>query len=215
MSTDIMLRLRRTCLLAAFAVFGAVSSEAAPVVFATDPFAGSTALTTPGRQVVGSELFLPTFNVALDLFALDPLIFNLSSLTVFNGLVSALPTSGVNVVVLQDTDDDGNSATAFGAGNAATLIANRITADGPGLFIYHNSGLSLNRLVFSTNLNDATADLKILARIQSPTGAAAVSALPAFTAANFTLIPEPGSLQLLGGAALLLAVGAWRRRRGA
>jgi hypothetical protein len=35
----------------------AANAGAATFTFATDPFAGSTALTTPGRQVVGGEPF--------------------------------------------------------------------------------------------------------------------------------------------------------------
>ena len=38
----------------------------------------------------------------------------------------------LNVIVLQDTDDDNNPATPFGAGNAATVIAGRVATDGPG-----------------------------------------------------------------------------------
>ncbi len=142
--------------------------QAAQIVFDTDPFAGSTALTTAGRQVVGNELFLPSFDFNADQFVFDRNIFGITGLQFFNGLVSGLPSSGVNLVILQDTDNDANLATAFNAGTAANLIAAQITADGPGFFIYHNQGLGLNRLVFSTNLNDSAADLKILARIQAP-----------------------------------------------
>jgi hypothetical protein len=111
----------------------------------------------------------------------------------------------VNVVVLETFDDDNNPLTPFGAGNAANLIAARITAPGPGFFIYFNQGLNLPRLVFSTDLNDNTADLKILARMLNLTGASGRDALETFTASNFTLttdesstVPEPSTLLLLG-----------------
>ena len=66
--------------------------------------------------------------------------------------------------MLQDTDNDGNPATPFNAGSAANLIANALSDDGAGFFIYSNSVLAVNRLVYSTNLNSTTADLSILAR---------------------------------------------------
>ena len=130
--------------------------------FDTDPFAGSTARTTPGRQIVGGETFI-SFDIASDIFSLESTVFEAGNQVLFaNNVVGSLPTSGVNVIVLQTFEDDANPATPFGAGNAANLIATQITSPGAGFFIYFNSGLNLPRLVFSTDLNDNTADLKIL-----------------------------------------------------
>src|SRR5512145_2164968 len=50
--------------------------------FDTDPFAGSTALTTPGRQIVGGEAFI-TFNIATDLFALNTAVFGVGNTVLF------------------------------------------------------------------------------------------------------------------------------------
>jgi hypothetical protein len=58
--------------------------------------------------------------------------------------------------------------------------------------------------VFSSDLSDKNADLKILARMLSFAGHR--DALSRFTAANFTTVPEPSSLALVassGGAAVL------------
>lgn len=193
-----------------------VSASAATFTFNTDPFAGSTALTTPGRQVVGNELFVPAFNLATDVFAFDPAVFNAgTSLTLANNVVGNLPSGGANVIVLQTTDNDNNPGTGFGAGNAADLIAAQVTQPGAGFFIYMNSALSVRRLVYSTDLNDPAADLKILARLEQPTGADAIATLPSFTAANFALttadtsVPEPATFALLG---LALVAGAAYRR---
>jgi hypothetical protein len=133
-----------------------------------------------------------------------------------NGLVGDLPTSGVNIVVLQTFDNDANPATPFGAGNAATLIADQITASGPGFFIYFNQGLDLPRLVFSTDLSDNTADLKILARMINLGGQAGRDAMPTFSAANFIFepVPEPSSLLLMAAAIAFWGCGyALRRKR--
>lgn len=193
------------------------SAEATTFAFTTDPFAGSTALSTPGRQVVGGEpsiVFVP----GVDAFAFDLAAFGVygvpATLDFVNDIVGNIPTSGIEAIVLRTFDDDANAATAFGAGNAANLIAARITTPGAGFFIYFNSGLDLARLVFSTDLNDPTSDLKILARLTNLSGVAGQTAMASITAASFTTtntaVPEPSSLLLIAGPA---AAALWLRRR--
>jgi hypothetical protein len=182
--------------------------------FDTDPFAGSTALTEPGRQVVGGETFIE-FMIATDIFSLESTVFGVTPPVSFvNAVATALPMGGVNTIVLQTFDNDDDPNTPFGAGNAANLIAGQITVPGPGFFIYFNQGLDLPRLVFSTDLSDNMADLKILFRMTNLSGQAGRDAMPTFTAANFdiTTIPEPSSFFLMSGAGI---VGAcwWIRQR--
>jgi hypothetical protein len=191
------------------------AGDAATFRFDTDPFAGSTALTTPGRQVVAGESSI-SFSTLTDLFSLESTVFGVgNTVQFFNGIASGIPTGGVNVVILRTFDDDANTATAFGAGNAANLIASQITTPGPGFFMYFNQGLDLPRLVFSTDLNDNTADLKILFRMTNLTGQAGRDGMANFTASNFaiTTVPEPSTFALLASAALIGGIARFRRRR--
>jgi hypothetical protein len=184
--------------------------QATPIAFKTDPFAGSDALTTPGRQVVGGEIFID-FDVLADVFVFERDIFNAGSDVLFaNDFAANLPTGGVNVVVLRDTDNDNDTTTPFNAGTAANLIAAQIATSGPGFFIYFNQGLDLPRLVFSTDLSDNTADLKILARMLNLSGNP--SALATFTASNFKIVPEPSTLLLMIAGGLWLGRHKLRRR---
>ncbi len=174
-----------------------VAANAATFRFDTDPFAGSSVLTTPGRQVVGNELFIPNFSIAEDKFSFDSSAFGVANLFFFNGLAADLPSSGLNAIVLQDSDNDNNPTTPFNAVVSADVIAAQIETPSAGFFVYFNSVLNVNRLVYSPDLSDNTADLKILARFTEPIGQAAIDALPQFTADNFestAAVPEPTTM---------------------
>jgi hypothetical protein len=177
--------------------------QATVITFNTNPFDGSTALVTPGRQTVGGEPFI-TFDIASDVFSIDPNFFGIGNAINFaNDVVGNLPTGGRNVLVLQTFDNDGDPLTPFGAGAAADLIADRVTTPGPGFYVYFNSGLQLPRLVYSTDLSDNTADLKIMARLTNLGGQPGRDAIPTITAANFQIaaVPDAGnSFALLSAA---------------
>jgi hypothetical protein len=181
-----------------------VTANAATFSFSSDPFASSTALTTPGRQIVGGEPFI-NFDVTADQFLFDVDVFAAygfgPGISFVNDVIGNVPAGGANVIVLRTFDNDADATTPFGAGNAANLIADQVTASGAGFFIYFNSGLNLPRLVFSTNLSDNTADLAIMSRMLNFTGDP--NGLSGFGAADFA-VPVPGTLLLLGPAWALL-----------
>ena len=205
----------RRIALTAFALFTvAGSAHAVPVLFNSNPFAGSTANPDDGIRAVfaGNQVSLPGFDVKADQFVFDLSFFKAgSTLSFANSLAAGLAPSGLNMIVLQDT------GSAFNAGSAANLIADAVNVDGAGFFVYSNTVLGVNRLVYSTNLNANTADLSILARIESPSGAAAVAALAGFGAANFVAapVPEPSTWALASAGMVLVGAVVRRRRRAA
>jgi len=196
------------------------AAHARTFTFDTPPFAGTNVLNTPGRQLVGGEDFV-SFSITNDIFSMDSTVFGVGTPVRFVDSTAAnLPPGGVNVVVLQDFDNDANPLTPFGAGNAADLIAGRITEHGAGFFIYFNQALNLPRLVFSTDLSSSDSDLKVLARMLNLTGPEGQNAIPTFTAANFAITettstaPEPSGFLMMTGAGLIGACYILRRARG-
>ena len=185
----------------------AQTSHAATILFDTDPFAGTNA-GNPGRQIVGAPGTPFIFDIATDQFVFDPDIFGIDEVLFQNSLSSAVPASGVNVVVLQD-------GPPLAAGIAADRIAAQVTAPGPGFFIYFNSNLDLPRLVFSQDLSDPLADLAILARLTNLSGPAGFALLPTFTEDNFAIaaVPEPATISLLGIVVASLTARRLRQRR--
>jgi len=179
------------------------TAHASTFTFDQDPFAGIDVTKIPGRQIVGGEDFL-VFSPEHDVFSIDPKVFGVGNTVSFvNESADILPAGGVNVVVLENFDDDNNPLTPFGASNAADLIAGKITTPGPGFFIYFNQDLDLARLVYSTDLSDNNADLRILARMLNLFGAEGRNELPNFKAANFAFtapvstVPEPSSFFMI------------------
>ncbi|NJK62219.1 MAG: hypothetical protein HC921_05610 [Synechococcaceae cyanobacterium SM2_3_1] len=139
-----------------------------------------------GSQLGSGPDQLSDWAVNSDRFLLNPGDFNVAgSLSFVNTLASNLPSGGVNVIVLQDTDNDNDPNTAFNARSAAQLIGAEINQISPGFFVYWNSGLGVNRLVFSEDLSDGNAPLTVLSAINTLSGQDAINALPSFRVANF------------------------------
>jgi hypothetical protein len=206
--------LRRALAVAAATAAFATGAQATTFRFDTDPFAGSTALQTPGRQIVGGELFIAAFDldndrieVTTDAFDIEPTI------ATFAGFAADLPDAPFNFIVLRTLDADGDplNGNLMNAGLAANLIAGRLSQAGAGFFMYFNSGLNLTRLVYSTDLSSPTADLKVIARFQDQVGQAGVDVL-ARGGVELAAVPEPATWSMMIAGFGLIG-GAMRRVR--
>jgi hypothetical protein len=101
--------LRRVLAVAAAAAAFTTAAQATTFRFETDPFEGSTALTTPGRQVVAGELFIPTFDLENDRIGFAPTVFEVdANIAQFTGFAADLPDQPFNFIVLQTLDFDGD-----------------------------------------------------------------------------------------------------------
>ncbi len=148
--------------------------------------AGTDTVVYTGVEIGEAPGAISDFSLAEDSFLLDAGAFHVTGdLSFVNALSTDLPVGGANVIVLQDIDDDGVAGTVFNARSAARLIGNQVTEEGDGFFVYFNSALNLNRLVYSTDLSDGEAAFTVLAALTDVTGDDAVNALPEFTSSNF------------------------------
>ncbi|MEL6569253.1 MAG: CHRD domain-containing protein [Pseudomonadota bacterium] len=159
--------------------------------FAGDPFEGAD-VSAEGRQIVGGEDFISDFDFANDSYRFDAEDFGVGGEVRFASLDAnadgaAIP-AGSNVIVLLNADNDGDASTPFLAGTAAAQIAALVDDAGPGFFVYWNSNLGVNRLVYSTDLSDPSADLKIVSRQTDLSGQDAIDALADFNAENFEFV---------------------------
>lgn len=183
----------------AVAIASAVVSLSAPAHAAAVVIVGGA----PQTPVASFDLTSDIFSIVAETFGVSaPLSFQ--NILASGGNVS----DSANVIVVQ------NTASTFNARTAVQTIAANTGADRPGFFVYFNTGLSIDRLVFAANLNDPNSVLQILAAIQSPTGADALSRLSQFSAANFRFVetPLPAAAPLFLGA--LAAFGVTARRKG-
>lgn len=191
-------------------------ANAAAFNFSRDPFAGTGALATPGRQVIGNEISIPIFDFSADVLALNRSTFGIpDGIRLFNGVAEQIPSSGSNFIVLGNFDGDNNplNGNQLNAGLAANLIADRIDATGAGFFIYFDSGLDLPRLVFSTDIGSSDADLKVLARFTGLGGQAGRDAMASFSQANVAGVPEPANWAMLIAGFTLVGAAARRRHK--
>jgi RTX calcium-binding nonapeptide repeat (4 copies) len=141
------------------------------------------------RQVVNTPDIIKDFDLGQDQMQLDTSDFDINAaLNFFSGKATDLPETGVNLIVLQDTDNDGNVATPFNAGAAASLIAANVDTPGAGFFVYFNSALQIDRLVYSSDLSSATADISVVANLTNLSGQTGIDALHQFSAMNFDFI---------------------------
>lgn len=185
-----------------------------------------------------------SFDIATERFLLDTQVFQINGPLVFANAVggnpglsgTALDNPGTfareaNFIVLQNFDNNdtngfpANWDNSFNARRALEAIAANTDGDRAGFFMYWNEGLGVNRLAYTSNLNNGAASLQILfaqnsANLLSNTvdlrdGGANVglrgeananfNLLSSFSASNVAVVPEPSSLAfLLGGVPLAL-----------
>ena len=149
--------------------------------FAGDPFNGAAPVAAAPGAIPGVNLpdTVTDAVVGEDRFEFSGSDFGLQAFSFANGAVGEL-SGDANVLVLQGEFANAGAAAAAIAGNDA------LTADA-GVFVYHNSTLDINRVVYSSDLGDGGA-FSVQANLTSQAGDDGTALLPTYTASDFHLV---------------------------
>lgn len=132
-----------------------------------------------GINVLNQPDIIADYTIGEDQFVFDRLDLGLDSLVFQQGISSQIAADG-NAIALLDPFP--------AAGAAARAIANNDTiTSGAGVFVYFNSTLGINRLVYSKDLANG-GDISVLTNLNNQRGEAGLTSLSAFSGADFALI---------------------------
>ena len=148
-------------------------------LFSGTPFTGTAVTAANGIQVFGKPDTIVDYQIGVDQFALDSSDLGINSIQFQKGDADKIGNG--NVIVL---------TTPFaGAAGAAKAIADNanVTAD-KGVFVYFNSTLNKERLVYSENLGTG-GKISVLGNLDNQVGQTGIANLNSFSTADFTLVP--------------------------
>ncbi|MBW4662147.1 MAG: hypothetical protein KME15_26125 [Drouetiella hepatica Uher 2000/2452] len=155
-------------------------SGADAFVFAGDVFAGATPIPagTTGIQFVNQPDVITDYAIGQDQFVFNAKDLNINSLTFQKGVTTQIAADGNFIIQL---DPFINAATA------ARAIANNPTITAKeGVFVYFNTTLGINRLVYSQDLANG-GNISILANLTNQSGESGIASLNNFTTSDFSL----------------------------
>ena len=146
-----------------------------------DPFRGKAPVTAPGTKIgiVNAPDTITDFDVTRDTFQLSVKSLGLKSFSFEDG-TSKQFVGSANMLVLQDQFPNAVAA-------AQAIADNKNVTAEAGVFIYHNTTLGINRLVFSSDLHNG-GSISVLANLTNQGGNAGVALLPNYTAQNFSIV---------------------------
>lgn len=131
---------------------------------------GILALNTPD--------IITDYTIGEDQFVLDKLDLGMEDITFQQGQAASITGDG-NVIVLLDP--------FAAAGAAARAIANNDNIQAKeGVFVYFNTTLGLNRVVYSKDLGNG-GDISVLANLDNQRGPEGLASLASFSSADFAL----------------------------
>lgn len=132
-----------------------------------------------GINVLNQPDIIADYTIGEDQFAFDRLDLGLESLVFQQGVSSQIAADG-NAIALLDPFPAAGAA-------ARAIVNNDNITSGAGVFVYFNSTLGINRLVYSNDLANG-GDISVLANLDNQRGEAGLASLPAFSGNDFALI---------------------------
>lgn len=150
-------------------------------LFSGNVFSGGTPLPveTTGIEALNSPDVITDYEIGKDQFVFNARDLGIPSLTFQKGVASEIAANGNFIVQLNPSANAATAALAI-ADNPA------ITAE-EGVFIYFNTTLGINRLVYSQDLANG-GDISVLANLTNQAKATGLESLNNYTASDFSLI---------------------------
>jgi Ca2+-binding RTX toxin-like protein len=147
-------------------------------LFAGTPFTGTPVTAANGIQVFGKADSIQDYQIGVDQFVLDSSDLGINSIKFQKG--SADQIEDGNVIVL-------TTPFAAAAGAAKAIADNaKVTAD-KGVFVYFNTTLQKERLVYSENLGTG-GRISVLGNLDNQLGQTGINNLNSFSTADFSLV---------------------------
>ncbi len=150
-------------------------------VFSGNVFSGGTPepVENTGIQALNLPDLLTDYQIGRDQFVFDASDLNVDGQAFQQGVTSQIASNGNFLVLLDPFVNAGTAAQAIAANDA-------ITADA-GAFVYFNTTLGINRLVYSQDLNEG-GNISVLANLTNQAGAAGLDSLTSYSASDFSLL---------------------------
>jgi len=150
-------------------------------VIAGNVFSGGTPVLVgaTGIQALNTPDIITDYTIGSDRFVLKGSDLGISQINFQKGITSEIASDGNFIVMFDPFPNAASAAQAIAANNA-------ITAD-QGVFIYFNSTLGINRLVYSQDLGDG-GNISVLANLTNQAGTDGLQSLNSYSANDFSLI---------------------------
>ncbi len=153
-------------------------SGADTFVFAGNVFAGVTPVLVGTTGIVNQPDVIADYAIGTDRFVFNGVDLGITNLTFQKGTTAQIAADGNFIVQL---DPFVNAATA-----ARAIADNPAITAKEGVFVYFNTTLGINRLVYSQDLANG-GNISILANLTNQSGDAGIANLNSFTASDFSL----------------------------
>jgi Ca2+-binding RTX toxin-like protein len=150
-------------------------------VFSGNVFSGGTPVPVgdTGIQALNQPDVLTDYQIGKDQFFFNASDLGIDDLVFQKGITFEIASNGNFIVLLDPFVNAATAAQAIAANDA-------ITAD-EGAFVYFNTTLGINRLVYSQDLGDG-GNISVLANLTNQAGTSGLESLASYSASDFSLI---------------------------
>ncbi|KAM3107154.1 hypothetical protein ACJ2PR_31940 [Phormidesmis sp. 146-33] len=149
-------------------------------VIAGNVFSGGTPVLvgTTGIQALNTPDIITDYQIGSDQFTFKGSDLGIDQINLQKGITSEIAGDGNFIVMLDPFPNAASAASAIAANNAITATE--------GVFVYFNTTLGINRLVYSQDLGNG-GTISVLANLTNQAGDAGLQSLNSYSSRDFSL----------------------------